>query len=446
MSENKPSIEELILKADAEYEKSWNQVLEISKWISFSNDSKFAVRRLLAYNPLNPSITHYEPKLKNPVGIVMAVADEIIKSIAENPEKPDLWVRLGHCYLAINDFPNANAAYARVKALIPNYDNTFFWYAYGIVNQHFGYYTDAGECYTKSAKCTRQINFGNDYLFKLAILYRSTGYYDDSLAMLNKLLKDTPSKMTADDIQFQIAYTNQLAGRSDLAFKKYEELFQRYPNVVEVCQQFLWFISISGKKEYYEKGKIIMNSLPQKLAQDQTVQLACARICLETNDLTDSYNRFCECLAYWNDNPILWCGLSDLYYINQQYQDADVALDRVICLNNQIPEVWLNISFIAEKNNDKREAIKKIQKGIEACPKSDILKQRLNELEKGKSTLSMVRLSELSFITQPAEKEAIRRLSDPVPIPPEEIYPQNPNLAEALKMLMDRYDSIFTAN
>ncbi|EAY00209.1 TPR Domain containing protein [Trichomonas vaginalis G3] len=438
-------MEETIAKADSELEKSWELLIGITKSIAVMGDTKLALRKLCGYNPSNASIAFYEPKLKNPISILMTTTEEIMKQIQESPSAPELWAKLGHCYLQMNDYPNAAACYAKTKKIAPNFDNPYFWYAYGVVNQHFNYYNDAGECFSLSTKCSQKINFGADFNFKLAMLYRGTRDYTDALRVFDILRRDIPAKMTMDDINFQVAFTQQLAKRYDEAYSLYYDLYTRYPTIIEVVQQFLLFISLSGSREYLEQGAKIIQELPPEFQVDQTIQLAHARILLETDNLADSYAMYCRCLSYWNDNPILWCGLAELYYINQQYSDADIALNRVVFLNNKIPEVWLNISFIAEKaSTDKISAINKIKTGLHVLPNSDLLKQRLDDLQKGKSTQGMSKLLDYSFFTQPAEREAQRRLSDTLYIPIEEIFPGNRSLAEALKTMADRYDSIFS--
>lgn len=436
------SMEELISKADLEFENSWEKVVSISKNLSTTDETQFAIRRLMSYNPLNSAITQCDPNIGEPVKILTQKADEISQKITTDSENPKLWSALGHCYFLINDYPNALACYSRVKEYSPTFDDPYFWFCFGAVYQHLNYFNDALLCFNQATKTTEQVQCPAEFNYRLAVLYRSLGKYKESLESFESIVNSPPKKLTKDDILFQIAFTYQLMEDTDRAFATYDDLYKRSPKELDVLQQFMLFISFLTNKEYLKYGLEIVKSIPEQFANDPKVKLATARIYMTLEDLKESYSIYCECLSYWSDNPVLWCGLSELYFMNGQIEDAETALRRVIFLNPNVIEAWLNLSYISEGKDEKKKALKLISEGLAVNPDSVELKNKYADIQRGKLATSNIPFGKMSFFIQVAEKEGIRRISDPIDIPSKCISGNN-DLQAAIHTLCEKRESLF---
>ena len=437
------SLEELISKADKEFEKAWEKQISISNNLAPPEETNIALRRLISYNPASEIIKDYDPELKKATEKIEKLAIDLTKQIANNTTNETLWVRLGHCYMLLNDYSNAHACYAQVKSLQPGLNDPYFWFSFGVVYQHFSYFHEALECYNMTTKCTTQINCPADFNYRLACLYRSLKKYDEALESFNSIKNDPPANLTTDDILFQIAYTNQLASNSEITYKMYKDLYLRHPDSLDVIQQFTWFISFLSHKEYLEYGKKIISSLPEDYAQNPRIKLSCARILMELDDLTESYDKFCKCLTFWNDNPVIWASLSELYFRNGQFDDALIALRRVLHLNPSVVEGWLNLAFICEKLNDKKAAMQVITAAHQKSPNSPEIMARFQDFQKGKTSPGMVPFRDMSYFSEIADRAGIRFINSSVEIPYEMIA-IDPEIDEACKHLYRRCDSLFS--
>ena len=78
------------------------------------------------------------------------------------------------------------------------------------------------------------------------------------------------------------------------------------------------------------------------------IKLLNARLKMKQQDMTAAYNGFRSCIGYWSDTAYFWCGLGALYFKNEQAQDAIIAFQRAICLQQDLVEAWLNLGLILE--------------------------------------------------------------------------------------------------
>ena len=436
------SFEELISKADEEFEKAWEQQISISTNLAPPEETNIALRKLISYNPSSDIIKDYDPKLKTASQNVEKIAIDLSNKIAKDPKNENLWLKLGYCYMLLDDYANAHASFAQVKAIQPTLNDPSFWFAYGTVEQHFQYYKEAYECFNMVTKCTKELDCPAEFNYRLACLYRSLKKYEEALVSFESIKDDPPQNLMTDDILFQMAFTHQSAGKYDKALQMYQDLYQRHPECLDVIQQFTWFLSYLPQKEHLEYGKKILLSLSDDYAQNPRIKLSCARILMKLDDLTEAYSKYCKCLTFWNDNPIIWAGLSELYYKNSQLQDSLMALRRVIHLNPCVVEAWLNLAFICEKLDDKKMALNVITSAYQQLPNSPEIYARYQDLQKGKSTAGMIPFKDTSYFSEVAERIAISYINSSISIPIDSLSSDD-EVIESIKHLLRKCDSIF---
>ena len=436
------SFEDLISKADKEFEKAWEKQISISSNLAPPEETNIALRKLISYNPSNEIIKQYDPNLQKISENVEKIAIDLTDKISKDSTNETLWLKLGYCYMLLEDYANALSSFTQVKQIQPHLNDPYFWYAFGTIYQHFQYYKEAFECFNIATKCTVELNCPAEFNYRLACLYRSLKKYDVALVTFDAIKNDPPANLMKDDILFQIAFTNQLAGNNDVALKMYQDLYERHPDSLDVIQQFTWFLSFLPQKEHLEYGKKILSSLSDDFAQNPRIKLSCARILMKLDQLTEAYDKYCKCLSFWNDNPIIWSGLSELYYKNSQLEDALIALRRVLHLNPCIVEGWLNLSFVCEELGDKKSAFSVISSAYQQLPNSPEIIARYQDIQKGKSTKGMVPFKDTSYFSEVAERISVSFINSSVSIPIE-LLSSDKEVIQSIKYLIRKCNSIF---
>ena len=187
---------------------------------------------------------------------------------------------------------------------------------------------------------------------------------------------------------------------------------------------------------------------------DPTLKLAAAGIAMKRKDTTRAYEKYSECIPYWDDSPVLWCGLGVLYFKNEQIKDAFIAFQRTLMCKVEFEEAWLNMGLVCELQNQFEEAVTVYQKGLAHCPESARLKERLARLQSGRAqqaTYSMIaEVGHSKFFTQEAEKMAADIISN-VPRIPGEILVKGTDidpkaLDECIAELNVPHHSLFSIN
>jgi tetratricopeptide (TPR) repeat protein len=348
---------------------------------------------------------------------------------------------LGHCYLLLNDFPNAFAAYASVTRIGARVEDPYFWYGTGCVYQHFNYNADADLYMSRALQLWTQMPRKADLVLRLGINQRALGEYDNSIAAFESLLPVPPNGLTADDIRFQIAFSHQLAGHKDRASQCYHELYTRHRKCLPVIQQYCWFLSLQSDAPSLDLAAQIIHMVR---IDDPILKLISAQLAMKRKDLQVAYHRYCECITEWNDSPLFWCKLGVLYFKNEQMNDAIVAFQRALYLKAEVLEAWANLGLIFEIQGETDQAMKIYESGMQNCPDAKQLRERLNLLTGGRARTSqaVLDINDSKYFVQTAEKISSEFLLGPPAIPAESIG-GGAELSACLAQLVLPYRSIF---
>ena len=153
---------------------------------------------------------------------------------------------LGHCYLMQDDLQKAYSAYQQALYLLPNpkvyiYNCVFLcllcsirvqedpklWYGIGILYDRYGSLDHAEEAFSSVLRMCKGLSYlfnpssiissqingqeldfdkENEILFRLGIIYKQQGKFEDSLTCFDRILRNPPSPLAHADIWFQIGH------------------------------------------------------------------------------------------------------------------------------------------------------------------------------------------------------------------------------------------------
>jgi tetratricopeptide (TPR) repeat protein len=280
------------------------------------------------------------------------------------------------------------------------------------VLHHFKYDRDAKE-HMHEALRLGSTHFPQkaDARLRMAFIQRGLGEFDAAISSLDGVMHmGPPSRLAPDDILLQIAYTHQQANHPEKATHAYAELYKRHAGTLEVVQQYCWFLSLQHDRNSFEKAERIIQQSGQQT--DPVLRLVMARIAMKQQDMTLAYQRYCDCISFWTDSPLFWCGLGVLYFKNDQMQDAIVAFQRALYLKPELAEAWANLGLIFELQRDGGTAVQVYQQAIQSCSEKDAkqIRERLNLINSGRqravNASQIIDVNDSPFFVQVAERIA----------------------------------------
>jgi tetratricopeptide (TPR) repeat protein len=278
-------------------------------------------------------------------------------------------------------------------------------------------------------------------------VHRGLGDYDAAVSALETSTRGAPPpRLVADDVNLQIAYTYQQANRIDKAAHVYADLYKRHPNTLELVQQYCWFLSLQSERASFDKADSIIQQSGQQ--NDPVLRLVMARIAMKQQDMTLAYQRYCDCISFWTDSPLFWCGLGVLYFKNDQMQDAIVAFQRALYLKAELSEAWANLGLIFELQRESATATQVYQQAIQACSEKDAktVRERLNAINGGRqrpaNVNQIIDVNDSPFFVQVAERIAGEYTADP-PLIPAALVGADETLEAALSEIVPPHRSVF---
>ena len=403
-------------KINEQFEKSFSLCAVISKEMGCTAESLLAAKRVFSYKPDARPILELFPEFTPVIEKISNLIERYGKEL-EVDCTPQLWASLGYCYLYLGDFPNAFAAFAHALRLCPEPQDPVFLYGIGVAYAHFNYTDHAQNCLSKVlAKCP-DFEYACDVMFRLAVLYRQRKDFDKARKYFENVLSNPPSGLTRADIQLQIGYTDQVAGNMASAGSIYQDLYERFPNSLQLIIQFarFAFLRATTSEDFARVSKMLEHGL-QVHPMTPNLLLIAARIAMKMEDMTTAYQHYKFCIQYCSDNPYFWCGLGVLYFKNEQTGDAIVAFQRALYLKNEMPEAWLNIGLIYESQGDMENALKVYQTGLRKCPNTPDFNARISSISQHqrtglKTSYQLIDVDDQKFINAPSEVFASDYLS-----------------------------------
>jgi tetratricopeptide (TPR) repeat protein len=442
-----------LLRGCAECENVWGLALMCAREGGFGEEVEAASRRLVSYNPQNQLIPQLSPMRSVAIEAVCNLIKVKVNSLATNPSDVDSWKIILFGYLLLGDYPNAYSVIAHILRISRKSRDPYFWYSTAIVYSAYHFYDEARDSfYSAKGKFGQCKNFPDLYL-RFALFQRKCGKLLDAEPMFKALTTALPRGLTKDDIRLQLAYTCQLIGKAQESSRNreaethYDALYHANPNVLEVKQQYVWFLSLQTDSRMLFRAREIF-STPEH-ANDPLLRFAAARIAMKQRDMTDAYQRYRECTPDWTDAPLFWGGLGILYLKNEQIDDAVVAFQRALTLRQDFPEIWLNFGLIYELRNEREQAMKIYQSAMAICTeRTGDLRERLQTVGGGRRSVArtlrdVVEMDDSLYFTQPMEIISDRLLETPPDFTLALAFVSNPGMKEAVGELSVPFRSLF---
>ena len=437
-----------IQRASNELEAAWGNALSFAGDPVFMDATQQAARRLISYNPQSPLVARAYPQLSEAVECICNVITDKMAVIAENEGDVDAWKNLLFSYLLLGDYPNAYSAAAHIFKICKKVKDWFILYCAGIVYNVFKFEEHALSYLNKAKQKFSKCSQFPDLYFRMALILRQSERYSEAEPLFKMLMNSPPGALTKDDIRFQHAFTLQLMGKTHDAQSIYDSLYNDHPDVVEVKQQYVWFLSLQNDTRGHQRAKEIY-SLPEN-QNDPLMKFAAARIATKKWDTGEAHAGYSACTEEWTQSPLFWGGLGVLYLKNEQEDDAIVAFKRALVLRSDIPELWLNLGLVFECRQETESAGKVYQTALVNCKDDARLRERcaiVNQNSRMNTTKQqllkeVVELDVNKYFQQPVEVVAERLLETP-PDLSLSTYMQEKGIAEHAKEIFVPFKSLF---
>ncbi|KAG2069836.1 TPR-like protein [Suillus decipiens] len=356
---------------------------------------------------LEHAITAYENALRhNPMSLSGLTQVAGIARIKENYPKAveyfqrvlqlqedngEVWSALGHCYLMQDDLQKAYSAYQQALYLLPNpKEDPKLWYGIGILYDRYGSLDHAEEAFASVLKMDKELDFdkANEILFRLGIIYKQQGKYDESLSCFDRILRNPPSPLAHADIWFQIGHVHEQQKDHVRAKDAYERVVVDNPGHAKVLQQLGWLYHQDGSS--FQNQELAIQYLTKSLEADPSDAQSwylLGRAYMAGQKYNKAYEAYQQAVYRDGRNPTFWCSIGVLYFQINQFRDALDAYSRAIRINPYISEVWFDLGSLYEScNNQISDAIDAYARASELDPGNHIISQRLQLLKNAQAT------------------------------------------------------------
>ncbi|KAG2160230.1 TPR-like protein [Suillus bovinus] len=356
---------------------------------------------------LEHAITAYENALRhNPMSLSGLTQVAGIARIKENYPKAveyfqrvlqlqedngEVWSALGHCYLMQDDLQKAYSAYQQALYLLPNpKEDPKLWYGIGILYDRYGSLDHAEEAFASVLKMDKELDFdkANEILFRLGIIYKQQGKYEESLTCFDRILRNPPSPLAHADIWFQIGHVYEQQKDHVRAKDAYERVVADNPGHAKVLQQLGWLYHQDGSS--FQNQELAIQYLTKSLEADPSDAQSwylLGRAYMAGQKYNKAYEAYQQAVYRDGRNPTFWCSIGVLYFQINQFRDALDAYSRAIRINPYISEVWFDLGSLYEScNNQISDAIDAYARASELDPGNHIISQRLQLLKNAQAT------------------------------------------------------------
>ncbi|KAF7437305.1 hypothetical protein PC9H_004144 [Pleurotus ostreatus] len=356
---------------------------------------------------LDHALSAYENALRhNPVSLAGLTQVAGIARIKENYPKAidyfqrvlqlqedngEVWSALGHCYLMQDDLQKAYSAYQQALYLLPNpKEDPKLWYGIGILYDRYGSLDHAEEAFSSVLRMDKDLDFdkANEILFRLGIIYKQQGKYEESLACFDRILRNPPSPLAHADIWFQIGHVYEQQKDHVRAKDAYERVVADNPSHAKVLQQLGWLYHQDGSS--FQNQELAIQYLTKSLEADSSDAQSwylLGRAYMAGQKYNKAYEAYQQAVYRDGRNPTFWCSIGVLYFQINQFRDALDAYSRAIRINPYISEVWFDLGSLYEScNNQISDAIDAYARASELDPGNHVISQRLQLLKTAQAT------------------------------------------------------------
>ncbi|PFH50727.1 hypothetical protein AMATHDRAFT_60539 [Amanita thiersii Skay4041] len=375
----------IIHKLNVANEQTWLLVGRVAEQMGDLDHAVTAYESALRHNPMSlPGLTQVASiaRIKENYPKAVEFFQRVLSLQEDNGE---VWSALGHCYLMQDDLQKAYSAYQQALYLLPNpKEDPKLWYGIGILYDRYGSLDHAEEAFSSVLRMDKDLDFdkANEILFRLGIIYKQQGKYEDSLACFDRILRNPPSPLAHADIWFQIGHVYEQQKDYLRAKDAYERVVQDNPKHAKVLQQLGWLYHQDGSS--FQNQELAIQYLTKSLELDATDAQSwylLGRAYMAGQKYNKAYEAYQQAVYRDGRNPTFWCSIGVLYFQINQYRDALDAYSRAIRINPYISEVWFDLGSLYEScNNQISDAIDAYARASELDPNNPAITQRLQLL------------------------------------------------------------------
>ncbi|KAK0456834.1 TPR-like protein [Armillaria borealis] len=378
-------------KLSAANEQTWLLIGSVAEQMGDLEHALSAYENALRHNPTSLSgLTQVAGIARIKENYPKAV-DFFQRVLGLQEENGEVWSALGHCYLMQDDLQKAYSAYQQALYLLPNpKEDPKLWYGIGILYDRYGSLDHAEEAFSSVLRMDKDLDFdkANEILFRLGIIYKQQGKYDESLACFDRILRNPPSPLAHADIWFQIGHVYEQQKDYVSAKDAYERVVADNSGHAKVLQQLGWLYHQDGSS--FQNQDLAIQYLTKSLEADSSDAQSwylLGRAYMAGQKYNKAYEAYQQAVYRDGRNPTFWCSIGVLYFQINQFRDALDAYSRAIRINPYISEVWFDLGSLYEScNNQISDAIDAYARASELDPGNSVISQRLQLLKNAQAT------------------------------------------------------------
>ncbi|KAJ4485474.1 TPR-like protein [Lentinula aciculospora] len=381
----------IIQKLNSANEQTWLLIGRVAEQMGDLEHALSAYENALRHNPMSLSgLTQVAgiARIKENYPKAIEFFQRVLNLQDDNGE---VWSALGHCYLMQDDLQKAYAAYQQALYLLPSpKDDPKLWYGIGILYDRYGSLDHAEEAFSSVLAMDKDLDFdkANEILFRLGIIYKQQGKYEDSLACFDRILRNPPSPLAHADIWFQIGHVYEQQKDHVKAKDAYERVVADNPVHAKVLQQLGWLYHQDGSS--FQNQELAIQYLTKSLEADSSDAQSwylLGRAYMAGQKYNKAYEAYQQAVYRDGRNPTFWCSIGVLYFQINQFRDALDAYSRAIRINPYISEVWFDLGSLYEScNNQISDAIDAYARASELDPHNVVISGRLQLLRTAQAT------------------------------------------------------------
>ncbi|KAJ3753193.1 TPR-like protein [Lentinula raphanica] len=381
----------MIQKLNSANEQTWLLIGRVAEQMGDLEHALSAYENALRHNPMSLSgLTQVAgiARIKENYPKAIEFFQRVLSLQEGNGE---VWSALGHCYLMQDDLQKAYAAYQQALYLLPNpKEDPKLWYGIGILYDRYGSLDHAEEAFSSVLAMDKDLDFdkANEILFRLGIIYKQQGKYEDSLACFDRILRNPPSPLAHADIWFQIGHVYEQQKDHVQAKDAYERVVADNPVHAKVLQQLGWLYHQDGSG--FQNQELAIQYLTKSLEADSSDAQSwylLGRAYMAGQKYNKAYEAYQQAVYRDGRNPTFWCSIGVLYFQINQFRDALDAYSRAIRINPYISEVWFDLGSLYEScNNQISDAIDAYARASELDPGNAVISNRLQLLKTAQAT------------------------------------------------------------
>ncbi|KAF9014918.1 hypothetical protein BDQ17DRAFT_1418054 [Cyathus striatus] len=381
----------IVLKLKAANEQTWLLIGRVAEQMGDLEHALSAYENALRHNQSSLSgLTQVAGIARIKENYPKAI-DYFQRVLQLQEDNGEVWSALGHCFLMQDDLQKAYSAYQQALYLLPNpKEDPKLWYGIGILYDRYGSLDHAEEAFSSVLRMDKDLDFdkANEILFRLGIIYKQQGKYEESLACFDRILRNPPSPLAHADIWFQIGHVYEQQKDHVRAKDAYERVVADNPTHAKVLQQLGWLYHQDGSS--FQNQDVAIQYLTKSLEADPSDAQSwylLGRAYMAGQKYNKAYEAYQQAVYRDGRNPTFWCSIGVLYFQINQFRDALDAYSRAIRINPYISEVWFDLGSLYEScNNQITDAIDAYARASELDPTNPAISQRLQLLKNAQAT------------------------------------------------------------